>query len=120
MSLPTQVVPTTDKRRVDVRGWDNHHAWERKAFLSSELRFVLMIFTRRGAVMLSEQLRQAIIDFGTSQVGVAHDCGLSPSTVSRFLAGKGGLSLDAADRLAGCLRLVLVPEREWQRRDIIW
>ena len=69
---------------------------------------------------ITEQLRQAIHDFGTSQIGVAHDCELSPSTVSRFLSRKGGLSLEAADRLARCLRLVLVSEREWQRREIVW
>jgi transcriptional regulator with XRE-family HTH domain len=69
---------------------------------------------------ITEQLRQAIRDFGTSQIDVAQDCGLSPSTVSRFLSGKGGLSLEAADRLARCLRVVLVSEQEWQRREVVW
>ena len=69
---------------------------------------------------LIDQLRQAVVNSGGSQADVGRHCGLTPSTVSRFLAGKGGLSLDAADRLTKCLRLKLVSEREWQRREIVW
>src|SRR5687767_1457277 len=55
---------------------------------------------RGGFIMNTfvEQLRHAM-NSGGSQAEVARHCGLSPSTVSRFLAGKGGLSLEAADKL---------------------
>lgn len=57
---------------------------------------------------LSEQLRQAVLQNGEPQAGVALQCGLSPSTLSRFINAKGGLSLEAASRLASYLRLGLV------------
>lgn len=69
---------------------------------------------------LTEQLREALINSGGSQAEVARYCGLSPSTVSRFLAGKASLSIRAVDKLSLCLRLVVVREREWQRREIVW
>jgi transcriptional regulator with XRE-family HTH domain len=69
---------------------------------------------------LTEQLRQAVLSTDASQADVARHCGLTPSTVSRFLAGKGSLSLQAADKLSRCLRLKVVLEREWERREIIW
>jgi hypothetical protein len=69
---------------------------------------------------LSEQLREAVRTSGASQADVASTCGIGKSQLSRFLSGDGSLSLHAADRLASCLRLRLVREREWQRRDVVW
>jgi transcriptional regulator with XRE-family HTH domain len=60
---------------------------------------------------LSEQLRNAAtvrVAAGEPQSYVARQCGLSPSLLSRFIAGKGGLSWEAADRLAAYLGVGLV------------
>jgi transcriptional regulator with XRE-family HTH domain len=70
---------------------------------------------------LSEQVRDAIRNnAGASQADVARHCRLSPSGVSRFMSGKAGLSLPAVERLSQCLRLRLVSEKEWLRREAVW
>jgi transcriptional regulator with XRE-family HTH domain len=61
---------------------------------------------------LNEQLRKvttARIATGEPQSYMAGKCGVSPSMLSRFIAGKGSLSLEAASRLAAYVRVVLVP-----------
>ena len=60
---------------------------------------------------LTDQLRAVVSQHVTHvepQWYVAHQCGMTASTLSRFLAGKGGISLEAADRLAVYLGLTLV------------
>lgn len=60
--------------------------------------------------MLRDQLRQAVADSGERQAAIARACKLTPSSLSRFLSATGGLSLDAAERLANHLRLRLMSE----------
>jgi plasmid maintenance system antidote protein VapI len=59
-------------------------------------------------ISLDEQLRDAVLRNAEPQIGVARQCGLTPSTLSRFVNGRGSLSLEAASRLASYLRLALV------------
>lgn len=59
---------------------------------------------------ITEQLRSAVKEHTTTcepQRLVAAKCEVSPSVLSRFIAGKGGLSLSAVERLAGYLKLAL-------------
>lgn len=54
---------------------------------------------------LTEQLRDAIRCAGKSAYQVAEETGIDKSTLSRFLARKGGLSMEGIDRLGECLHL---------------
>jgi len=58
----------------------------------------------------SEQLRQAIKASGMSAYAVNFAAGVDRGTMSRFLAGKGGLSLATVDRLVAVLGLKLVAD----------
>jgi hypothetical protein len=57
---------------------------------------------------LSRQLRAAIELSGERQSDLARGCGISPSSVSRFISGKSDLSPQAMDRLTKYLNLRLV------------
>ena len=59
----------------------------------------------RQRVKLSDQIRQAVDASGMSRYRVAKQLGISESTVSRFMSGKGGLSMDNLDALADLLGL---------------
>ena len=61
-------------------------------------------------VKLSDQIRQAVDASGLSRYRIAKDLGISESTMSRFMSGKGGLSMDYLDRLAELLELNLAPK----------
>ncbi len=69
---------------------------------------------------ISDTLRRELRGVGQTHVMVAQGCDLSPSSISRFAAGHSGLSLDAADRLANYLGLLLVSESDWRRRESVW
>lgn len=61
---------------------------------------------------LSAQLRTHVRESGLSMLAVARGAGIDQAALSRFLAGKRGLRLDALDRLAAFLRLRVVgPKR---------
>lgn len=60
------------------------------------------------AQAFSEQLRQAVRDCGTSRYALARQLSISESTLSRFLSGERGLTLDLLDRLANVLGLQIV------------
>lgn len=59
-------------------------------------------------VKLTDQLRQAIDAAGMSRYAVCKAIGVDQSTISRFMASKGGLALDTVDRLGELLGLKLV------------
>jgi transcriptional regulator with XRE-family HTH domain len=63
-------------------------------------------------VKLSDQVRRAVDASGLSRYRIAKTIGVAESTMSRFMAGKGGLSLANLDTLADLLGLnVAAPRR---------
>ena len=59
----------------------------------------------RPRVKLSDQIRLAVDASGMSRYRIAKELGTSESTMSRFMASKGGLSMDNLDALADLLDL---------------
>jgi transcriptional regulator with XRE-family HTH domain len=57
---------------------------------------------------LSDEIRDAVEGSGLSRYRIARELGVAESTISRFMSGKGGLSLENIDRLAGLLGLGVV------------
>jgi transcriptional regulator with XRE-family HTH domain len=60
---------------------------------------------------LSEQLRAAIDASEMTRYRIALEAEIDHATLSRFMNGKGGLSVDSMDRLGECLGLELVAKR---------
>ena len=56
---------------------------------------------------ISEQLRKAIVDAGISRYRISQETGIAESTLSRFVNGKAGLTMELADTLAEYLGLTL-------------
>ena len=54
---------------------------------------------------LSDQVRRAVNDSGLSRYAICKALGLAQATMSRFMAGKGGLSMESLDALADLLDL---------------
>ena len=59
-------------------------------------------------VSFSEQIRQAVRECGTTRYSLSKQIGISESTLSRFLSGQRGLTLDLLDKLADALGLQVV------------
>ena len=57
---------------------------------------------------MSEQLREAIDKSGVSRYRIAQDTDIAESTLSRFVSGERGLSMEAIDRLLEYLGLEVV------------
>jgi plasmid maintenance system antidote protein VapI len=57
---------------------------------------------------LSDEIRDAVNSSGMSRYGIAKALGIAESTMSRFVNGKGGLSMDYLDRLGELLGLHVV------------
>jgi transcriptional regulator with XRE-family HTH domain len=62
---------------------------------------------RKQRVKLSDQIRQAVDASGVSRYRISKTLGIAESTMSRFMAGKGGLSMEYIDDLADLLNLDL-------------
>jgi transcriptional regulator with XRE-family HTH domain len=60
----------------------------------------------------SDQIRDAINSSKLSRYRICADIGLSQPAMSRFMNGKGGLSLETVDRLAELLKLRVVAETD--------
>ena len=54
---------------------------------------------------LADTVRQAVRDHGEAPGRIARGAGIARSQLSRFLAGKRGLSVDSIERLAGYMNL---------------
>ena len=56
---------------------------------------------------LTDEIRQAVDASGMSRYRICKRLDIAESTLSRFMSGKAGLSLDTLDRLANLLDLHL-------------
>lgn len=65
-----------------------------------------------GHKKLSDQIRAAVDASGMSRYRICQEIGLSQAAMSRFMAGKSGLSMDSLDRLADLLGLAVVSKPE--------
>ena len=64
-------------------------------------------------VNLSDQIRQAVDDSGLSRYRICKELDITQSSMSRFMTGQGGLSLEVIDRLAELLDLnIRKPKRK--------
>jgi plasmid maintenance system antidote protein VapI len=57
---------------------------------------------------LSDEIRDAVKSSGMSRYAIAKALGIAESTMSRFVNGKGGLSMEYFDRLGELLGLHIV------------
>jgi DNA transposition AAA+ family ATPase len=62
--------------------------------------------------LLSDQLRQVIETCGKSRYQISQETGIDQATLSRFMAGKGGLSIPILDRLGKFLDLRIVSDQQ--------
>jgi transcriptional regulator with XRE-family HTH domain len=60
---------------------------------------------------LSDEIRDAVGASGMSRYAIAKALGVAESTMSRFMARKGGLSMEYLDRLATLLDLHIVTKK---------
>ena len=63
-----------------------------------------------------EQLRQAIERSGLSRYAISRATGIDQATLSRFMAGRMGMSLESINRVVAVLGLTLVPTTRERRR----
>ena len=56
----------------------------------------------------SDQIRHAVDASGLSRYRICKEIDITESTMSRFMNGKGGLSMTSLDRLAALLGLAVV------------
>jgi transcriptional regulator with XRE-family HTH domain len=61
--------------------------------------------------MLTDQLRKAIDASGKSRYQIAKETGLDEATLSRFIHGKGGLSMEGLDAIGKSLGLRIVTDK---------
>ena len=57
---------------------------------------------------LSDQIRQAVDASGLSRYRICKELGIAESTISRFMTGQGGLSMEYLDAVATLLDLNIV------------
>ncbi len=57
---------------------------------------------------LSDEIREAVKASGMSRYAIAKALGIAESTMSRFMSGKGGLSMEYIDLLGELLGLHIV------------
>ncbi len=67
---------------------------------------------KKGRERLSDQIRKAVDASGMSRYRISKELGIAESTMSRFMSGRGGLSLDNIDALALLLGLNLAASQK--------
>jgi hypothetical protein len=70
----------------------------------------------RLRVKLSEQVRRAVDVSGLSRYRICKTLKIAESTMSRFMAGKGGLSMEVLDNLADLLDLNISRGKRTKKR----
>jgi hypothetical protein len=85
---------------------------ELKGYLMESQASVQSSFMARR-MSFTDQIRQAIAHSEVTRYRIAQETGVAESTLSRFMGGKGGLSLDALERVGEYLDLMVVvaPQR---------
>ena len=71
---------------------------------------------KRKRKKLSDQIRAAIDGCGKTRYRIFVDTGIDQATLSRFMAGKGGLSIPVLDTLAEYLGLELTTGKQSSKR----
>jgi transcriptional regulator with XRE-family HTH domain len=71
----------------------------------------------RRRLKFSDQLRRAVDVSGLSRYRIAKLLNVSESLLSRFMAGKGGLSFTTLDALAGLLDLHVAAAKRRPRKE---
>ena len=66
---------------------------------------------RRKRMRLSDQLRRIVEDSEVTRYRLSKETGITQSTLSRFVSGERGLSIDAMDALGEFFELNLVSQR---------
>ncbi|HEY8665651.1 MAG TPA: helix-turn-helix transcriptional regulator [Tepidisphaeraceae bacterium] len=61
---------------------------------------------------LSDEIRRAVDDSGLSRYRIAKEIDVAESTMSRFMAGKGGLRMNVLDRLAALIGIHVTSKKE--------
>jgi transcriptional regulator with XRE-family HTH domain len=64
----------------------------------------------------SDQVRDAVDASGLSRYRICAEIGIGQATMSRFMSGKGGLSMETLDRLAELLGLSVVARPKRTKR----
>jgi plasmid maintenance system antidote protein VapI len=59
----------------------------------------------KSATTFQDQLRAAVEQSGKSHGEICREARIQKATFSRFVNGKGGLSIEAIDRLTDCIGL---------------
>ncbi|MEN6452082.1 MAG: helix-turn-helix transcriptional regulator [Thermoguttaceae bacterium] len=65
---------------------------------------------------LTEQLKAAIVETDRSMGQIARESGIDIATISRFLHGKGGLSMEGLDAIGKSLGLRIVADKPSKKR----
>jgi transcriptional regulator with XRE-family HTH domain len=65
---------------------------------------------------LSDQVRRAVDGSGLSRYRICKKLGIAESTLSRFMSGQGGLSMEYLDALADLLDLDIVTGKGSKRK----
>lgn len=66
---------------------------------------------KKKRVSLSDELRQAVERSGLSRYAIWQQAGIDQGSMSKFMAGERGLTLESIDKLAELLGLHIVAER---------
>jgi transcriptional regulator with XRE-family HTH domain len=66
-------------------------------------------------IRLSDQIRQAVDASGLSRYRISKGLGIAESTMSRFMSGQGGLSMEYLDALADLLGLNVTTDKRQRK-----
>ena len=80
----------------------------------SEVSASMAFMARR--TMLSDQIRAAVDRSGMSRYRICQESGIDQPSMSRFMSGQGGLSVERLDQLAAVLDLRIVAGKSRQRK----
>ncbi|HEX4592261.1 MAG TPA: helix-turn-helix transcriptional regulator [Gemmataceae bacterium] len=65
---------------------------------------------------MSDQVRRAVDASGLSRYRISKEIGVAESTMSRFMSGQGGLSMENLDALAELIGLDIAGPRRPKKR----